>query len=119
MVTNMDFAEWLSEIIKTRDMKPVELARLANLDPGVITRVLKAERTATPKTLEAIAHALRIPTEDIFRAAGILPPAKGKLGERQQRLLGLAEAADDDDLDLAIAMLEAALKRRRSPVTQK
>lgn len=43
-------------------------------DQGIISRLLRGERNPNPETLTAIARALRLPPETVFRAAGLLPP---------------------------------------------
>jgi transcriptional regulator with XRE-family HTH domain len=104
-MTNIDFAEWLENELDKREIKPVELARIAGIDPGVVTRILKAERSARPKTLESIAHALRLPPEFVFEKAGILPP-KPELTPIKRKLLHLAEGLPDSDIELALSILE-------------
>lgn len=36
--------------------------------------MLRGERKPSPETLEVIAHALHLPIETVYQAAGILPP---------------------------------------------
>ena len=57
-----------------RQMSPAELSRLIKKDQSVVSRILNSERSPANETLEAIAHALKLPTKTVFRAAGILPP---------------------------------------------
>ena len=54
-------------------MTPAELARASGKAAAVISRVLNGERKPAPDTLEAIASALKLPPETVFRAAGLLP----------------------------------------------
>ncbi len=68
------FSVWLTNKMKEEEMSAARLSRLMGKDQGVISRILSGERNASPETLEAIAHALRMPTESVLRAAGILPP---------------------------------------------
>lgn len=104
-MTKISLAEWLDAILKNKNIKPIELARSANIDPGVVTRILKAERSATPKTLEAIAHALQLPTDLVYEKAGILPK-KNELSLAKRKLLHLADGLPDSDVEIAIALLE-------------
>lgn len=73
MTNLLDFGDWLSKYLDDKNIKPVELARSANIDPGVITRIIKGERKATPETLASIAHALHLPVKFIFEKYGYLP----------------------------------------------
>lgn len=104
-MTKITFSEWLTKILADKDIKPVELARLAKIDPGVVTRILKAERDAKPKTLEAIAHALKLPVDLVYEKAGILPP-KVELSPIKRALLHASEGLPDSDLQLALSLLE-------------
>ncbi len=104
-MTNIDFAEWLGKTLSDRDIKPVELARLARIDPGVISRTLSAERKPSTKTLEAIAHALKLPTDLVFEKAGILPQ-KIEQSPIKRKLAHLADDLPDSDVEIAIALLE-------------
>ena len=78
---------------------------MAKIDPGVVTRILKAERSATPKTLESIAHALKLPVDLVYEKAGILP-SKSNLSSVKRKLVHLAEGLPDSDVEMAIALLE-------------
>lgn len=104
-MTKIYFSEWLAGILADKDIKPVELARLAKIDPGVVTRILKAERDAKPKTLEAIAHALKLPVDLIYEKAGILP-TKPEATLLQRKLLHASEGLPESDLQLALSLLE-------------
>lgn len=104
-MTKISFSEWLEKTLADKDIKPVELARMAKIDPGVVTRILKAERSAKPKTLEAIAHALKLPTDFVYEKAGILP-SKPELSPIKRKLAHVAEGLPDSDVEMAIAMLE-------------
>lgn len=103
--TRVAFAEWLDAVLVEQDIKPVELARLAKIDPGVVTRILKAERDARPKTLEAIAHALKLPTDLVYEKAGILP-TKIELSPIKRKLLHLTEGLPESDVEIAVNILE-------------
>jgi transcriptional regulator with XRE-family HTH domain len=105
MTKTVSFSEWLDQTLKDLDMKPVELARKAKIDPGVVTRILKAERSATPKTLEAISHALKLPVDLVYEKAGILP-RKPELSPVKRKLAHLAQDLPDSDLEMVITMLE-------------
>ncbi len=69
------FSDWLTSRMAEKRMTPAELSRLIKKDQSVISRILNSERSPANETLELIAHALKLPPETVFRAAGILPPA--------------------------------------------
>lgn len=55
-------------------MSQSELARLAKLGRGTISNIMSGNRQVGQDTISAIARALKLPPETVFRAAGILPP---------------------------------------------
>ena len=109
LMTKVDFAEWLNNVLSDKEIKPVELARMARIDPGVVTRILKAERSPRPKTIEAIARALKLPLETVFRAAGLLPPQSPQ-SELISRIIHLTSELPEED---QTEILEYAQLRHR------
>jgi len=69
------FSEWLQLELDRRGWSQSDCARLANLNRAVINKLLNGKSQPQPPTLAAIARALKIPVETIYRAAGILPPS--------------------------------------------
>lgn len=65
------FPEWLSTELETRKMSQVELAKKSGVTPAQISRILSGQRGAEAKTLYAIAIALKVPPEEVYRIAGI------------------------------------------------
>ena len=72
METN--FPEWLLAELEKRSMTQAELARKSGVTPPQISRILSGTRGTEGKTLSAFAHALKLPPEEVYRAAGLLPP---------------------------------------------
>jgi transcriptional regulator with XRE-family HTH domain len=50
-----------------------ELARRSGVSPAQITRVLSGERGLGEQSILAIAEALKLPPDEVYRAAGLLP----------------------------------------------
>ena len=69
-----DFADWLIDQLNRREWSKADLARRSHVDNGIISRIISRERKATPETLVSIAKGLNISPEEVFRAAGLLPP---------------------------------------------
>src|SRR5690349_14397442 len=109
------FSEWLAKMLEEREMSPATLARLSKKDPGMISRLLKGERSASPDTLEAIALALHVAPEVAFRAAigKNAEIAKDDLSPKKVELLKMAEIADEDAVEMALAVLEKAWERKK------
>ncbi len=110
------FADWLNDVMAERDIRPADLARLANINKGILSRILSNERRPAPETLESIARALKLPPEEVFRRAGLLPPKKDN--PWFPRFETLIEELSEEDIEdlyaIALTKLErqAAKKRR-------
>ena len=107
-----DFVVWLDTQLSERNWSDHQLARKAGISHSVIS---KARRGISPKwdACAAIASALDLPPEVVFREAGLLPrlpPAQGEI-EEWRHLLAQLPAKDRYEL-LQIARLKLRLKRK-------
>jgi transcriptional regulator with XRE-family HTH domain len=66
------FAEWLKEQLQAKGWKRAELARRSGLKEATFTYIFKG-RKPRADTCSAIARALGIEEEEVFRRAGLLP----------------------------------------------
>lgn len=82
------FGDWLEERIKEKGMKPADLTHEANVGTGTIYNILNNNRKPGLEVILAIAHALNLPAEEVFRQAGFLPP-KPKLDAESEEALHL------------------------------
>jgi len=74
MASIMDtFGEWLIGELKQRDISQSKLARLSGLSEGTISNIISGTRGRGPDSLEAIARALKLPVDFVYRRAGLLP----------------------------------------------
>lgn len=80
MITYMchmsDFTEWLQNELNSRGWAQIELTRRGGISSGAISKLMSGERKPGPDMCNAIATALNLPPEDVFRAAGLLPSAR-------------------------------------------
>lgn len=102
--------------MKRQDITPAELARRAKKDPGMISRLLAGERSATPETLRDIAIAINQPLEVVFRVAVGMPVQKQELSPKKRELLARLENADDETVQVTIDLLEVTLKMQQRQV---
>ncbi len=70
----MDFVEWLEQQMTQRHWQNSDLARAAGINPSTLARILSRQRNAGPDTCRALARALNMTQEGIFRRAGLLDP---------------------------------------------
>lgn len=99
------FAEWLKEELDNRGWTRAELARRSKLQEATFTYIFGG-RKPSPETCNAIAGALGIPSETVFRKAGLLPANP----EDDEKLLNeVVEAFKRLDINQRQAVLEYAL----------
>lgn len=90
LMTNM-LSIWLNAEMITRGWTQSELARRSGLHRAVISKILSDSSKPTPETCRALAVALKLPVEQVYRATGLLPyKAKtDELAERAEHLYNL------------------------------
>ena len=74
METEMLFGEWLSHQIYMRQWDQKMLAHMSGVTAAQISRIINGTRRPGPESLMGIAAALKVPPEELFRRAGLLPP---------------------------------------------
>ncbi len=74
MSTNTDFSGWLEERLTRRNMTQADLARESGLTTAGISRIISGSRGPGPDACRAIAKALGLSEELVFRRAGLLSP---------------------------------------------
>ena len=120
----MDY-ENLVILIKSRmvelGINQSELAQKSKLSASQISRILKLESTPSQDAIVSMARALRLPAEDLFRSAGLLPPDPDfdkvpTLGQWIKLFVDADEETRERLLESAQsqAEIEAKLKRRRT-----
>jgi transcriptional regulator with XRE-family HTH domain len=80
------FRNWLLVAMESKGMRQADLARATGMTSGGISHILNEMRKPSPSTLKKIAKALGMPTETIYRAAGLLPDLKDPRQEAMERL---------------------------------
>lgn len=85
LIMKSDFGDWLAREIEKRGLSQREVARKVGLSSGAISQVTTGKNFPGPDFCSAIARAFNLPADDVFRRAGLLPPAP-------ERTPGLIEA---------------------------
>jgi transcriptional regulator with XRE-family HTH domain len=73
MIKQIDFPGWLQKQMDARKWGQADLANAAGINRQVIWGYLNRSKKPSEEILVKLAHALEIPPQEIFRAAGILP----------------------------------------------
>lgn len=77
MLQLMDtFSDWLVVTLEEKGWSQADLARQAEVSPAAISDIISGRRNVGKNTAKAIAKALKLPPEQVFREAGILPKGK-------------------------------------------
>ena len=100
----MEFSNWLKEELKARGWNQSNLARRSNITSGQISRIISGTRGIGPDACHAIARALNIPSERVFRKAGFLPSRPHVIGEQKEELDDYYEALSQADRGRLVAI---------------
>jgi Plasmid maintenance system antidote protein len=73
MSNRQTLSNWLQNELHARNWSQSELARVSGLHRAIVSKIILGESKPTPETLEAIAKAFKLPPEQVYRVAGILP----------------------------------------------
>ena len=103
-----EFSVWLQAELEHRGWDQAELARRSEVTPAQISRILSQTRRPGPDACLAIARALRVPPEEVFRRAGLLPPT-GELDPAVRELTELLPLLNHDDLRVLIRFAQGML----------
>ena len=108
-------ADWLAEMMDARQLSQAELARRAGLSRASISNYMGA-KIARPDevALRGIAHALNLPVEAVYRAAGLLPaiPQGEKPLESIRAVLDLLTADEVETLRrFALVMIQMRMSQ--------
>lgn len=68
------FSKWLQSELNQREWTQADLSRKSGVSTGQIARLMSGERGLGEDSVAAIAKALRMPANVVYRVAGFLPP---------------------------------------------
>lgn len=68
-----EFAKWLEDELKNRRWTRADLSRATGLSQASFSKIFSGNRKPGPDLCTAVARALEIPGEEVFRKAGLLP----------------------------------------------
>jgi len=109
MVNIIGFSEWLQKELDRRDWRPADLVRHGGIASSQLSRILNRERGVGPEVCVAIARALGIPPETVFREAGLLPPDADSDTPAKRELLHLFEQLPEDGKGMLLTIARAVV----------
>ncbi len=107
------FNEWVLAQIEARDWSVRELARRAGVSHGAINNVLNDLRNPGPDLCQALARALHVPAEEVFRRAGLLPE-RPSYNVREERALYLFSRLPDAAQEYLLTTMEALIEKNEA-----
>lgn len=107
----MDFSDWLISQMNRQGWSQSDLARASGLNRQSISDYVNKRRTnPDANALNSIARALKLPPEEVYRAAGLLP-GQPKSNPSVEEILHIARQLPQTDLDDLIALARTKLER--------
>lgn len=116
----IEFTDWLRKQLSDYGWTQADLAAKSGVSPAQIARVLSGERGLGMQSMSAIAKAMRIPPEEVFIAAGLLPQKSLNTSQKDQLLFLFDQLPEDEKVELIeylqtkLAMLEKRKKAKSS-----
>jgi Helix-turn-helix. len=106
-----NISEFLTAEMNKVGMNQSDLARKSGVSTGQISRLINGTRGVGEKSLRAIAEALSVPPDVMFRVAGFLPPAPAKT-EQTERLLYLFNLMDARQKEILLSQANWILQEK-------
>lgn len=105
-IVNTTFVNWLLSSIDKKGWSQSELARQAGLSPSSVSDVISGRRNPGVGFCDSIAIAFKLPPEEVYRAAGLLPEEPVK-DDRLYKIDTLYHTLrEDSNKDRALQFLE-------------
>ena len=94
-----NIGERITEGMKRKGLRAADLARRAGLSRATVSNMIHGRREGTPESLSAIADALGIPREELYRDAGYLSKEE-KHNEQIERIVYRLKKLDPEHLEM-------------------
>lgn len=94
------FGDWLAKILEERDLSQADLARATRRSRAAISSLISGKRGVGPSLASSIADALKIPREEVYREAGLLPPKITKTWLIDRIIEGMEDLPQEDKEDV-------------------
>jgi transcriptional regulator with XRE-family HTH domain len=96
------FAIWLLNELDRQGWQQSEFAREAKITTGTLSNILNGNRKAGWDVCASIAGVLKIPPNEVFRRAGLLPEKNRPDNPEYEALKEVASNLDEDELANAL-----------------
>ena len=103
-MTTLDFVEWIEKELDDRDWSRADLSKHGKITAPQVTRILNREQNPGIEFCRAISVAFKIPLEQVFRRATILP-ANPEINEEIETMVSEASKLPKDDQREVLAFI--------------
>ncbi len=111
---NKGFSGWLQGELDKREWTQADLARKSDLSRAAVSQVISQNRKPGPEFCRAVAKALELPEEFVFRKAGLLSPQPDKPEDPPTfwEWIMFYLKASEEDRDRMLEMAEQLAKQK-------
>lgn len=113
----MRFSDWLLDWLNKKGWNQAELAMRAGVTRTAISDVISGRRNPGKDLCIAISHALNLPPETVFRAAGLLPPVSPDV-EYKEEFLHLLSQLPPEEQRRYLDLLRFEVERQKSKTSR-
>jgi len=112
MADTLEFGNWVVQELEVRGMSQADLARAAHVTRTAISDVVNGRRNPGKDLAQGIARAFDLPPEQVFREAGLLPPAL-EVDEEIERIVHEASKLNEQDKAEVLAFIRMKINLRK------
>jgi len=114
-VVDNGFGDWLRKILEEKGWSQSDLARAARRSRAAISDAMSGKRGIGPSLATSIAQALKLPREEVYRAAGLLPPKITKTELIDRIIEGMEDLPLEEKEDVIdyIELIRRRMEKRR------
>lgn len=110
------FVEFLLRELQVRDWTQADLARKAGLSRMAVSAVIAGKRDPGPDLCNAIAGALELPPETVFREAGLLRDLPTPRAKFEEIVIYRLSLLDDDQLENVLRYIKFISTDEQKPI---
>lgn len=111
-----NFFIWINTETDKRGWSNSELARRAGISRASISNTMNGRNSVTWDFCAAIAHALSMPVDDVFRMAGLMRPIHKSV--KLDKLQSIVKNLGEDELAIVSAFADFVYQRQQEEKTQ-
>jgi len=113
-ILDVTFVKWLDTELDKRNLNRSQLARKAGISHASLSIIYSGDRNPGVEVCTAIANALKLPPEPVYRMAGLLPPERKDEPSFDELKFWYNQMTPDEQEEfLELGRLKVELRNRR------